>query len=1265
MKHAAAILFLLVLPVEGAPQLLDEQFELPPGFHIYKAAEPNLTGGSYDIVFDGQGRLLVGDGNAVRRLTDVDGDQVYDKQEVIATGLGGRGPQGLVVLGDHLYAVGGDGVQLFSGYQSGGKLRHERRLGAPFSTGGDHAAHTVLRGLDGYLYFVTGDGGGAADRKHITEGTSPVLFERKASVFRFDPTGEHWECISAGGRNPPSLGMNYLGECFSFDSDMEWHVDLPFYRPVRLNHWGVGGDNGWQGVGAYPPYYLDNLPPVMEVGRGSPDWGVFYEHSQFPTQYRDAFLACDYQWKSATSGGYANPGRLVSFHVKRNGPSWKAEMTLLAQPKPGAKDARGQNINFGLVDVDVAPDGSILVSDHNQGIWRIFYDPKPAPKVTPIVPKRSLVEEKQAPRFVQLLALPQPASEWSRLRERALFKGHEEKLRQQLEAHVLDSRMRLRPRLRALRLLAPEFKTMQAGWIAKLANDSEPELRGQAAWLIGLRQQDEEVALALLEDKDAFVRRRAAECFTRYASAKAVPKLVKLLADDNRFVRYAAMCALAHRPAEELVSEASKAESPDAVMRLMVAVHLRREKVPAEGAQKLVGSLLKSDLLKSEGKQDLLDLLRVLGLFHGELSTNATMRKRISDLLLGSYPHADEDIRWEQARLLGQYKVAAGIGKLVTELEKEEDGVTQFHLADCLSQIGAGWNQEDGRRLVRWLQTTQTGWFSEHSGKGRQFPGFWNTVLTRLATAHAGTLIELADGLEPDSQLSGIAFKAIRGTPKADAVLLKALRASKGDAAKRRILGLLEEVGSPAVAAQLLEDYDRETEAVKRDILIATLASQPVPEERRGLFLHGLLTSESPVTIEKCASRLLSEGKRLEDYGEVARKLRVGKLTGAQALASRILELMATHPKAVGLLERALQVLVREERGSFEPPFQTIWISDAQANGEVAWIAREFSLRGAPASGTLVLTCDNEWVAYLNGKEISKGTDWTKVARIDVGGVLVDGKNMLTVRGKNLGGPAGLGAVLRWTSQNGSRGSLTTDTTWKVSSREPPKGWESKGSAVGSWRGATDVTAPTKNVTELMKQFLSDQSLVAGEEIQEFWQGWYLAKFGEPFSAVVGKPLARTWSDKDLHTYLKGLKKHDGDAGRGRTVYLKTTCFACHGGLGDQTGTLFGPSLGGVMQRMTAEQFADAIVFPSKEVPERFKASEVITTDGRTLSGFVTENTDQFVSVTDVQNEVTRLPKNKVKEIKSQDESLMPAKLLNNLTRQEVHDLMTFISKLK
>ena len=65
------------------PVLLDDRFRLPESFHIYLAAEPELYDGSYDLTFDGMGRLLVADGQAVRRLADND---VFDAQETIADG---------------------------------------------------------------------------------------------------------------------------------------------------------------------------------------------------------------------------------------------------------------------------------------------------------------------------------------------------------------------------------------------------------------------------------------------------------------------------------------------------------------------------------------------------------------------------------------------------------------------------------------------------------------------------------------------------------------------------------------------------------------------------------------------------------------------------------------------------------------------------------------------------------------------------------------------------------------------------------------------------------------------------------------------------------------------------------------------------------------------------------------------------------------------------------------------------------------------------
>src|SRR2546422_5183400 len=94
-------------------------------------------------------------------------------------------------------------------------------------------------------------------------------------------------------------------------------------------------------------------------------------------------------------------------------------METVARPRPGARETDGKLINFAVVDIAVAPDGSLLVSDHNQGIWRILYDDaagrssRPPPLLTAWPSLRDRPDELLA----ALLDLPQPASERTRLRE--------------------------------------------------------------------------------------------------------------------------------------------------------------------------------------------------------------------------------------------------------------------------------------------------------------------------------------------------------------------------------------------------------------------------------------------------------------------------------------------------------------------------------------------------------------------------------------------------------------------------------------------------------------------------------------------------------------------------------------------------------------------------------------------------------------------------------------------------------------------------------
>jgi putative heme-binding domain-containing protein len=1129
IPHRRPWIFFMLLSAcsvsRGSPQLLDDQFDLPPGFHICRAAGPELSGGSYALTFDGQGRLLVGDGNAVRRLIDQDGDGVFDSFEVIATGLGPRGPQGLLVYGDRLYAVGGDGVQVFEGYGSGAALIHRGRIGNQFNTGGDHDAHTIFRGHDGYLYLMAGNGAGIGDRKHITEEASPVLFEREASVFRISPEGQRWECLAAGGRNPPNLGMNYLGDLFSFDSDMEWHVGLPWYRPVRLNHWAIGGDQGWQEVGAYPPYYIDCLPGVLEVGRGSPTWGRFYEHNQFPERYRDCYFVCDYRWKRESNDQYATTGRLVVFFLTRMGAGWNATMEVCARPKPGARDAAGRLINFALVDVEVAPDGSLFLTDHNQGIWRIFYDWASARPRLPALrggSPNSIEPARVNNPLDRLISLPQPMAEWSRLEEERIRNQIGATGDQQLQALALDSKEPLAKRLRAVRMVAPAFARLPDDFLASLAQDKCPEIRGQAAWLVSLRLRTDEVPLLLRlsKDKDPFVRRRAVEAFTRLPAWAALPEVIGRLGDSNRLVRSIATTALAHYPASQWLELTVTNQNPKIRMRGLVASLLRREAISNEAARNVIQSLLDdpalggttstSPLIKSRRKtgrpatgwnlaqplkEDRLDFLRLLALVQKQIDADPVLKQKVTGRLVADFPDADHDIRWEQIRLLGEYAVRQSFSKILVLLENERDEVTQFHIAQAIARIPAGWSSDEEERALRWMLATQRGWFAQFDGKGVEFPLYLSTMLGEFGKHHAAVLVRNLSKIDPASLLGGVMLDLVAGSSNAEGTLIGLYRHADKPEARVKIAGALKNVRGATVSAFLRDEYQRAREPRLRAAILHSLAGQPLEPANLPLIAEGLRHEDVDV-VNLCAATVLQFKPALTE-------------NLAKVLLSRLVE----RRSLFYTMDNALAGLSGQRRPGFKP------------------------------------------------------------------------------------GPA-----------------------------------------------------PRERLDEATRGAAID-----------FWKNWYWNKFGNQFESIL-TVRQRERSDEELHHLILGADFKAGNSQRGANLYESLQCNNCHGGgvTPGREGRFFGPDLAGATRRLTRPELADSIVYPSKQVADRFRAYEVTLKDGGSFTGFITEQNNDSVTLVD-REQLRRLARSSIRSIAPQSVSLMPERLLNGLSDQDISDLMAFL----
>lgn len=171
---------------------------------------------------------------------------------------------------------------------------------------------------------------------------------------------------------------------------------------------------------------------------------------------------------------------------------------------------------------------------------------------------------------------------------------------------------------------------------------------------------------------------------------------------------------------------------------------------------------------------------------------------------------------------------------------------------------------------------------------------------------------------------------------------------------------------------------------------------------------------------------------------------------------------------------------------------------------------------------------------------------------------------------------------------------------------------------------------------------------------------------------AVSQRLAEVWgsvatTSDQKKTRMGELKRElspvlkDADVTAGRAVFTQT-CAACHTlyDLGQQ-GANLGPNLTG-SGRENLDYLLENIVDPSAVVPADYKLSTLTLKDGRVLSGFISTQTDQTLTLRTMTG-TENLPRSEVTKTESSSQSLMPEGLLDALTPQQRRDLFGFLMK--
>jgi putative heme-binding domain-containing protein len=267
-------------------------------------------------------------GSGVYRVRDTDGDDRFDKVELLRKlyGSGDHGPHALLLSPDQksITVVCGNSTRPT-------EFQH-------------HQVPPIFRD-DLALPKIKGHG-------FMLGATPPAGY-----IARMSPDGQEWTLVASGLRNQYDAAFNAHGELFTYDADMEWDLGTPWYRPTRVCHVVDGAEFGWRSVsGKWPEDYADSVPPVINVGRGSPTGVAFGQRAKFPAKYQDALYISDWTY-----------GRLYAVHLKENGASYSATQEVFVEGRA-----------LKPTDIAVNPgDGALYFATGsrtgNSGLYRVVY----------------------------------------------------------------------------------------------------------------------------------------------------------------------------------------------------------------------------------------------------------------------------------------------------------------------------------------------------------------------------------------------------------------------------------------------------------------------------------------------------------------------------------------------------------------------------------------------------------------------------------------------------------------------------------------------------------------------------------------------------------------------------------------------------------------------------------------------------------------------------------------------------------------------------
>ena len=818
---------------------------VPDGFRVTMYADDDLASNIYSMTVDAAGRVVVAGPRYVRILHDRDGDGRAESFTAFSDRPAG-GAQGMFFDGSDLLATGDGAMWRLRDADGNGRADGPPKQILKIRAGGEHDAHAIRRGPDGWFYLLAGNGAGV-NASYASLGSSPIRVPSAGTLLRLPPSLTGSEILVDGFRNAYDFAFDPAGDIFVYDSDGERDVSLPWYRPTRVFHALPAHGTGWLSRSwKRPGYFLDMPPVVGAFGRGSPTGVACYRHTAFPEKFRGAVFACDWTF-----------GRVVALTPPgASGPGLEKPVEFMT--------GRG-HFGFAPTDIAVAPDGALFVSVGGRGTrGSVFRITHPETITSSTVRRRSPIR--------RCLNTPQPLASWSRRRWLPL--AH--KLgAAAFHKVVVDPDFSPAERARAVEILVDPFGGPDFDRLGEVDTGWPAVVRARLAWAVGRMepgQPDSKRLGVFLKDADPGVGRAACEAVLGVAGkwdwSVVEPGLLVQLNSSDRRTRQVAATAVARMPEEawQRIRARAKKLPPRARIAaavggrahvkgvdrdgLAVALEVLAADTSAEVPLSLkrdaarLGQLALGDVGPSRGRAAVFDG------YGAVLSPEmlSPVAGEVGRVIEAAFPTGNRELDDELARLAAMVSTAEPrlLEKFLDRLDIPSHPVSDLHFLITAARIPLARNEVQRMRTARALVGLQ----AKIDRKDLKQDSNWDDRVGELYAALCGHDARLPRavldtpgfGLPSHVLFLGKIAKADR--PRARAAFVAAIaKAGEDYPWSGEVVRLLGQSDDPAVRSLVRGAYERV--GVRGSVLLE-LARRAEPVDRKR-FVEGLASSSLEV----------------------------------------------------------------------------------------------------------------------------------------------------------------------------------------------------------------------------------------------------------------------------------------------------------------------------------------------------------------------------------------------------------------------------------